>query len=294
MLRHFLRIEIDNDLLTAMAERWRPETHTFHLPEGEMTITLKDVAILTGLPISGDAIIGSTTKPEGGWGPLIRDRLGFDMPTTTPIQGRGHPPLNAGQVSVPWLVSHIQQEVEINDETPEEQVERYARIYLIGLVGGFLFPDKSNRWIQGIWLPLLTGDWDAIGEKSWGSAVLAGVYRELCTCSKVGAKQAGAAMFILQLWVWEHLPMFAPPDPRPYRRNDDELNFLQNLPYGVKWIGANTNDHQPEHSLLFYRSELDKPWWNQVIWDPYPREVGELHHLRHPLDHETWLCKVPL
>ncbi|CAI0551159.1 unnamed protein product, partial [Linum tenue] len=57
-------------------------------------------------------------------------------------------------------------------------------------------------------------------------------------------------MFILQLWVWEHLPMFAPLDPRPYRRNDDELNFLQNLPYGVKWIGANTNDHQPEHSLL--------------------------------------------
>ncbi|CAI0380364.1 unnamed protein product [Linum tenue] len=46
-----------------MAERWRPETHTFHLPEGEMTITLKDVAILTGLPISGKAIIGSTTKP---------------------------------------------------------------------------------------------------------------------------------------------------------------------------------------------------------------------------------------
>ncbi|CAL1353747.1 unnamed protein product [Linum trigynum] len=160
-----------------MAERWRLETHTFHLPEGKMTITLKDVAILTKLPISGDAIIGATTKPEGGWGPLIRDRLGFDMPTTTPIQGRGHPPLNAGQVSVPWLVSHIQNEVEINDETLEDQVERYARIYLIGLVGGFLFPDKSNRWIQGIWFPFLTGDWDAIGEKSWGSAVLDGLYR---------------------------------------------------------------------------------------------------------------------
>ncbi|CAI0434874.1 unnamed protein product [Linum tenue] len=234
MLRHFMRIKIDNDLLTAMAERWRPETHTFHLPEGEMTITLKYVAILTGLPISGDAIIGSTTKPEGGWWPLILAELGFDMPTTTPIQGRGHPSLNAGQVSIPWLVTHIHNEVEINDETLEDQVERYARIYLIGLVGGFLFPDKSNRWIQGIWLPLLTGDWDAIGEKSWGSAVLAGLYRELCTCSKVGAKQVGAAMFILQLWVWEHLPMFSPLDPRPYRRADDELNFLQNPPYDVK------------------------------------------------------------
>ncbi|CAI0392037.1 unnamed protein product [Linum tenue] len=72
-----------------MSERWRPETHMFHLPEGEMTITLKDVAILIGLPIPGEAIIGITTKPEAGWRPLIRDRLGFDMSTTTPIQGRG-------------------------------------------------------------------------------------------------------------------------------------------------------------------------------------------------------------
>ncbi|CAI0433842.1 unnamed protein product [Linum tenue] len=137
-----------------MAERWRPETHTFHLPEGEMTITLKDVAILTGMPISGDAVIGPQTKPEGGWGPLIRDRLGFDMPTTTPIQGRGHPPLNAGQVSVLWLVSHIQQEVVINDETPEEQVERYARIYLIGLVGWIFVPRQvqpvDSRHMVGV------------------------------------------------------------------------------------------------------------------------------------------------
>ncbi|CAI0403682.1 unnamed protein product, partial [Linum tenue] len=61
MLRHFMWIEIDNDPLTAMSEGWRPKTHTFHLPEGEMTITLKDLTIFTGLPISGEAIIGSTT-----------------------------------------------------------------------------------------------------------------------------------------------------------------------------------------------------------------------------------------
>ncbi|CAI0617447.1 unnamed protein product [Linum tenue] len=165
MLRHFMRIEIDNDLLTAMAERWRPETHTFHLPEGEMTITLKDVAILTGLPITGDAIIESSTKPDAGWGLLILDRIGFYMPTTTPIQGRGHLPLNAGQVSIPWLVAHIQNEVQIGPDPSEDQVERYAHIYLISLVGGFMFPDKANRWIQGIWLPLLTGDWDTVVER---------------------------------------------------------------------------------------------------------------------------------
>ncbi|MBA0765808.1 hypothetical protein Gotri_014945 [Gossypium trilobum] len=32
---------------------WRPETHTFHLPCGECTITLEDVALQLGLPMDG-------------------------------------------------------------------------------------------------------------------------------------------------------------------------------------------------------------------------------------------------
>jgi hypothetical protein len=37
-------------------DRWRPETHTFHFPFGEMTITLEDVALLLGLPCAGKAM----------------------------------------------------------------------------------------------------------------------------------------------------------------------------------------------------------------------------------------------
>ena len=48
--------KLDRSLLTALVDRWRPETHTFHLPCGEMSPTLQDVAMLLGLPISGDAV----------------------------------------------------------------------------------------------------------------------------------------------------------------------------------------------------------------------------------------------
>ena len=48
--------KLDRSLLTALVDRWRPETHTFHLPCGEMAPTLQDVAMQLGLPISGDAV----------------------------------------------------------------------------------------------------------------------------------------------------------------------------------------------------------------------------------------------
>src|SRR5438105_15963406 len=48
---------VEASLLSALVDRWRPETHTFHMPFGEITVTLKDVAIITGLPIRGTPVV---------------------------------------------------------------------------------------------------------------------------------------------------------------------------------------------------------------------------------------------
>ncbi|CAN1144646.1 Protein MAIN-LIKE 2, partial [Linum perenne] len=40
------------ELVTSLIERWRSETNTFHLVQGEASINLEDVEVLTGLPIN--------------------------------------------------------------------------------------------------------------------------------------------------------------------------------------------------------------------------------------------------
>ncbi|XP_022032452.1 serine/threonine-protein phosphatase 7 long form homolog [Helianthus annuus] len=50
---------IDHSLITLLVERWRPETHTFHLPLGETTVMLQQVNVLWDLPIKGLPVCGA-------------------------------------------------------------------------------------------------------------------------------------------------------------------------------------------------------------------------------------------
>ena len=54
------RCQYEVGLIRALVERWRSETHTFHFPCGECTITLEDVALQLGLPIDGKEVTGES------------------------------------------------------------------------------------------------------------------------------------------------------------------------------------------------------------------------------------------
>jgi hypothetical protein len=51
-----MRFNFDTPLIAAFLDRGRPETHTFHLPVGEMTLSLEDPAMFGGLPCVGQAM----------------------------------------------------------------------------------------------------------------------------------------------------------------------------------------------------------------------------------------------
>ncbi|CAN0874836.1 Serine/threonine-protein phosphatase 7 long form homolog [Linum grandiflorum] len=56
-------------------ERWRPETNTFHMYHGEVSLTLQDVAHLTDLSVTGDALYVEYEK-ETNWAAIVEEVLG--------------------------------------------------------------------------------------------------------------------------------------------------------------------------------------------------------------------------
>ena len=93
-------VKLDRSLLSALVDRWRPETHTFHLPCGEMAPTLQDVAMLLGLPITGDAV-GPRVVPST-WLEDLEERFAGVATTIDPEDFNEHPQSKGPSKS--WLL----------------------------------------------------------------------------------------------------------------------------------------------------------------------------------------------
>ncbi|XP_042027140.1 protein MAIN-LIKE 1-like [Salvia splendens] len=195
-------MKVDNELITALIERWRPETHTFHLPIGEATITLEDVQAIYrwGLRVEGRVFTGRdyhVNFPD--WTSKCRDLLGWIPDTSTETK--------QGGLLMTALIK--QTRMPLGDDLPTYVYIQRARIHALILVGGLILPDTTGCKVPFMWLNAL-GDPEEVKTISWGSAALAYLYHYLCEASMDKRKELGGPMILMQLWAWERMPTLRP------------------------------------------------------------------------------------
>ncbi|XP_061375444.1 protein MAIN-LIKE 2-like [Gastrolobium bilobum] len=140
------RLPIDHRLITVLVERWRPETHTFHMPIGEMIVNLQDVEAILGLATEGRVVFSYT---HGNWEDVIQQYMRLS-PFADDLDG--------GNLKMNWLTHHWAHWVE-HSATHEGQIG-YTRAYLMCLFGGFFMCDKSSSVVACRYIQLLDGGFE--------------------------------------------------------------------------------------------------------------------------------------
>ncbi|MFQ6651646.1 hypothetical protein Gotur_023888, partial [Gossypium turneri] len=85
-----------------------------------------------------------------------------------------------------------------NDSTEVERI-RYVRAYILEIIGSYLMLDLSRNLVHLRWLLKLV-DFRAAGELSWGSVMLATLYREMCRATKPNKAKIRGCLSLLQSW----------------------------------------------------------------------------------------------
>lgn len=188
-------LKVDLKLVVALLERWRPETHTFHLPIGECTITLEGVGMLLGLRINGKAVNGPTWIGSK----VYIEYLGIEPPMECKI---------GNFVKMVWLDA-VLEELK-NKSSPTEEINiLHAKIYILLLIARVLMPDKSHNLLHTSRISLV-GDLDKCNRYSWGSACLATLYKHMCKPSQKGVKSIGGCVVLFSVRALTCIPLLTP------------------------------------------------------------------------------------
>ncbi|CAK8532814.1 unnamed protein product [Lathyrus sativus] len=239
-------LKIDSSLVVALLEKWRPETHTFHLPTGEFTITLEDVCMLLGLRVDGIAINGPTEVTNY----IYMENLGVEPTEEDKIKG---------SVRITWLEG-LYETLKNKPAPTQEDVLLEAKIYILLVIATILFPDKSQNLLHSSWIPFV-GDLLKCGTYSWSSACLAKLYREMCKAAVKSVRSLSGCALLLTSWAFTRIPLFTP-----------VTTVEPSHPYAQRWAQRGMNyTANPRFHLQGCRNALDHMREHDFIWRPYIR-----------------------
>ncbi|XP_074291890.1 serine/threonine-protein phosphatase 7 long form homolog isoform X2 [Silene latifolia] len=160
--------------------------------------------------------------------------------------------------------------------------------------------DKSGNTVSLLFLPLLE-DLTQIDEISWGSGVLACLYRNMCKASKKSVWQIAGPILLLQLWSWERISIGRPIIRKSHVVEEEGVNYPLGSqlragvdPLGCKWLRVHRYYKDHRLGLNVLRDLLDKMVELQFVWVPYTTTVLQNLSPRCSENQEEWLVITPL
>ncbi|KAL0367870.1 UNVERIFIED_CONTAM: protein MAIN-LIKE 2 [Sesamum radiatum] len=178
-----------------------------------------------------------------------------------------------------------------DDDSPFEEVLQEARVCVMCLICGLLCPDATGNTVSLLYLRHMENI-DEESTSNWGTAVLAYLYRELCTASQRGKTNIGGAMQLLQIWAWSRIITLAPipsnnvADLMP--TIDDPENILPVLHMLDVYLDTYLHGLPELQSLPAYATRT--PWNIRCPWD---YSIVEMHHVERVLRQFGMIQDIP-
>ncbi|KAL5134189.1 Serine/threonine-protein phosphatase 7 long form [Glycine soja] len=181
-----------------------------------------------------------------------------------------------------WLQpKHVSEHVWNGEPDRMLHIRRAVPIYRF--IGGVLFVDKSSSKVSLRYLQFLR-DFEQCSTYAWGPAVLAYLYREMCSATDYKIKSIGGMCILIQMWAWERCTTLASKRTPP---------IMENKPLGHRWLRRG-NQHIGNDDLIVFRRKLDIMKRHEFLWEPYTATVMSMLPPICLVGSMAWCAVVPL
>lgn len=235
---------VNNALISVFAERWHRDTSSFHLPIGEMTITLDDVSCLLHLPCRGTFFTFPNQNRDTAIAIVMQLlSVSYHIASLEYSQNRGP------YLRLSWLRELYK------EKCADQEWEPAARAFLLHLVGCTIFANKSQSLIDIKFIEMFR-DLSNCGNWSWGASALAVLYENLNDASMHQTKQIGGYMTLIQAWIYEYFPTICEPIERQ--------GYKEHKCRALRWKSV-----KGDGKVKPVRRKLDDLACLDVTWNPY-------------------------
>ena len=156
-------------VISAFFEHCQPKMNSFHMPIGDMAITLDDVFTLFDISVRGHSV-NKHQRITNAWELLI-NLFGVSSRQTDDELGM----VRGTSVRLEWFRLKFSR---VMDTDPDKRIQCAARAHFLYLVGCTHFSNKSGIRVSIYYLKLFE-NLDRVSNFAWGVAKLAYMYRHL-------------------------------------------------------------------------------------------------------------------